>query len=949
MQINLSSFKSIYKENIQYYRDSLINDEYPVWDYIVISSANNQQKKYYEMQLDKRKALLSKRSKIIVISDEGLKIGSGGSTIKIINHLNSIDHDIYSKKVLLIHSGGDSKRTPQYLAEGKLFSPMPNILFDQSSTLFDEILVSVTKIPSKMKQGMMIVDGDSLQLFDPDFISFYEEDCMSISSKDTPEVGKQHGVFVIDNGYAKKFLHKHNIDSLKANEALDNEGLIDIDTGIVFLGKTVLKKLNMFFGDNYRQHMINDKIRLSLYGDILYPLATDSSIDEFYIQNAELNINDELKNVRTIIWNNLRGIKLKVCSLKNSQYLHIGTSRELIDLWNNIDTYETLGWAKNIKSSTVSDNTKSYESLVTVNNENNALFYLESAIIHDDVKIGNNTIISNIEIKGNVTIPDNVVIRGVFLSDNKYLCMICGIDDNPKEKILFGKTIDETLWDKKLYPVCDSFDEAIQYALKLYDSVMNNHPEEADKWTDKKSMSTILDDTDFDKLMSFKERVKQLIKINDIELVIKDSVPVNEIKSDLKYPLTINQNEWLNNRIENLDYLEKMRLDYYIGTIINDGDLISRTFRHLSEHMLRNVDFNSEKNIEFVKDKVELELPLRVNFAGEWTDTPPYYLENGGMILNAAITINNQKPVKVQIEKTTDNTIILESKDINQIKRFDNYKELNDISNDCDPFILAKCCLKRCGLLKDSDESIRNGFKLSYQVKGIPQGSGLGTSSILAAAIVKACHEFTGREISNQQIYDYVLQIEQMMTSGGGWQDQAGGLTPGIKYITVKPGDNEPINIEYLNLSNDLLNQLNERFVLIYSGHSRRARNILRKVVGNYIGNNTESLLALQESKIQIKNMRNHLLNNDLDSFGKVLADHYSVNKQIDSGCSNELIEKIFESVDDLIIGKMVCGAGGGGFIQALLKKGIKKEELSLRLKQSFPDSDIDIWDAEII
>ena len=73
------------------------------------------------------------------------------------------------------------------------------------------------------------------------------------------------------------------------------------------------------------------------------------------------------------------------------------------------------------------------------------------------------------------------------------------------------------------------------------------------------------------------------------------------------------------------------------------------------------------------------------------------------------------------------------------------------------------------------------------------------------------------------------------------------------------------------------------------------------------------------------------------------------MSRQLDVGSSNTLIDQIFESIDDLIDGRMICGAGGGGFLQAVLKKGIRKERVHERLKEVFMDTDIDIWDCEVV
>ena len=105
----------------------------------------------------------------------------------------------------------------------------------------------------------------------------------------------------------------------------------------------------------------------------------------------------------------------------------------------------------------------------------------------------------------------------------------------------------------------------------------------------------------------------------------------------------------------------------------------------------------------------------------------------------------------------------------------------------------------------------------------------------MSGACVKAIFEFFGQEVSDDDLYDIVLCMEQIMSTGGGWQDQVGGVTPGIKFITTKPGIDQKIQVEHVELESETLQELEERFALIYTGQRRLARNLLRDVVGNYI------------------------------------------------------------------------------------------------------------------
>ena len=86
-----------------------------------------------------------------------------------------------------------------------------------------------------------------------------------------------------------------------------------------------------------------------------------------------------------------------------------------------------------------------------------------------------------------------------------------------------------------------------------------------------------------------------------------------------------------------------------------------------------------------------------------------------------------------------------------------------------------------------------------------------------------------------------------------------------------------------------------------------------------------------------------------IDEFADLLNYHWELSRKVDAGSTNTLIDQIFLSIEDLIDAKMVCGAGGGGFLQVILKKGVQKADVHKRLKDVFQDNPVDVWDCEII
>ena len=151
------------------------------------------------------------------------------------------------------------------------------------------------------------------------------------------------------------------------------------------------------------------------------------------------------------------------------------------------------------------------------------------------------------------------------------------------------------------------------------------------------------------------------------------------------------------------------------------------------------------------KEEVNIELPVRVNWGGGWTDTPPYCNECGGIVLNAALKLNGDAPVKVTVRKISEYKIEFESQDIGVHDIFEDINELRDCHNPFDSFALHKAALIACGIVSQSDDGksledvlreIGGGIYLSTQVVNVPKGSGLGTSSILQEHVLRLYMNF---------------------------------------------------------------------------------------------------------------------------------------------------------------------------------------------------------------
>ena len=192
----------------------------------------------------------------------------------------------------------------------------------------------------------------------------------------------------------------------------------------------------------------------------------------------------------------------------------------------------------------------------------------------------------------------------------------------------------------------------------------------------KKSLCSGFNDADPDAIIAWNRRMADLVAMDEIAKAIRNKVPAAKLRK--MKSLTKIQKEWLERRIKKADFSEKMRLHYYLGVILDDEDEVQECFRTIQSEVLastiKNLSYN--ENARIVTEKHTVKLPLRVNWGGGWSDTPPYCNENGGTVLNVAILLNGQKPVEVTLEKISEKKIVFDSRDMDVHGEFDTIEPL---------------------------------------------------------------------------------------------------------------------------------------------------------------------------------------------------------------------------------------------------------------------------------
>ena len=223
------------------------------WDYVILTASNEEQAKGYRLELSHRReeGRLARDCVYAVLPDpEGKRVGSGGATFHVLKYLvsengGSVEGCFDGRKILVIHSGGDSKRVPQYSVCGKLFSPVPRQLpGGRPSTLFDEFMIVMSAVAGRIREGMLVLSGDVLLLFNPLQLDFQFKGAAAISIKEPVTTGREHGVFLRgEDGMVERFLHKQSERQLSRMGAVSAQGNVDLDTGAVLFDCDLLNAL----------------------------------------------------------------------------------------------------------------------------------------------------------------------------------------------------------------------------------------------------------------------------------------------------------------------------------------------------------------------------------------------------------------------------------------------------------------------------------------------------------------------------------------------------------------------------------------------------------------------------------------------------------------------------------------------------------------------------------
>ncbi|KAI1711957.1 L-fucose kinase [Ditylenchus destructor] len=370
---------------------------------------------------------------------------------------------------------------------------------------------------------------------------------------------------------------------------------------------------------------------------------------------------------------------------------------------------------------------------------------------------------------------------------------------------------------------------------------------------------------------------------------------------------------------------------------------------------MKSIDSRNMRNVCNIPKVVKARAAVRVDMAGGWSDTPPFTYQckdPPAAVLNVAIKTNSEKPIESSccwLNSPQFEGIYIQlspfkpSKSGEQLRDqpIIHYKYAQDIFENSDrpsqPGSLICAIVVSSSLVK----KYRNGEEISHKFnfKGngravliqatskLPHGSGMGTSSILAGTLLACLWRMQGKQFTESDLIQTVLKVEQLHTSGGGWQDQVGGLVPGgFKLGTVCEDSKNERSGKYKQIiwrkivpTKEFAKAFENTLILVYTGTTRLAKNLLQGVILRWLRGDDDIRKVVKELATDANEAAGIL---QKGHFPLNQCTHYNELKKVlasntETPIVSDLRAQLYEV--GLSLTSWVAGAGGGGFLYVWL------------------------------
>lgn len=841
---------------------------------------------------------LSPKEYFCTCDPEGHRVGSGGGSTWLLEQAwrdeagtVSFDEWLSGEKRILIHAGGQSRRLPAYAPSGKILTPIPVFRWERGQRLAQDLLSLQLPLYEHMMQlaprniNTMIVSGDVLVRTTQPLGPIPDADVVCYGLWLDASVAKNHGVFVSDRRtpqVLKQMLQKPSVEQLRE---LQKQHYYLTDIGVWLLSDRAVRLLKE------RSHDADGSLKFyDLYSDFGRTLGTSPVLED----------------------PELHQLSVAVVPLAGGEFYHFGTSSEMIS------STEKLQNVVSDQRQIMHHDRKPHPSIfvqnalvqVTLCPENKDV-WIENSFIGHRWSLTSRHVLTGIpENDWNISLSPGQCIDIVPIEEEQYVVRSYHIDDR----------FDGAEQQRKQFPVL-RYDEIEAYLHSSRASLLLSAEE-----------------------ISSRANLKRLFKQREAFRCKNWSALADNWEHSVFYQLDLDDASRAF-REHQIPLPEPLSDDAPLMTRIHDamfrgdGDTAFGLLRQgLTQQVLSQLQ--TPRCAAYQDQIVWSRSPVRIDIAGGWTDTPPYCLLEGGNVVNLAIELNGQPPLQAYIKPCREPRITLRSIDLGATEVVETFEELMQFAKVGSPFSIPKAALALAGFapqfsanryasLRQQLEAFGCGIELTL-LSAIPAGSGLGTSSILASTVLGGISDFCSLAWDKNEIGRRTLVLEQLLTTGGGWQDQFGGVLGGVKLLQTNPGFEQAPLARWL--PTDVFTQPEYRscHLLYYTGITRTAKQILAEIVRRMFLNNRDQLLLLRQMKEHAMEMYDAIQRQDFVLMGRLVRKTWEQNQLLDSGTNPVAVRQLSDLVDDLCLGYKLPGAGGGGYLYMIAKD----PEAAARIRQ---------------
>ena len=888
----------------------------------------------------------------------GSRLGSGGGTANLLASAWQATGDgapfeawLRSARRLMVHGGGQGRRLPAYAAMGKSLVPIPVFRWSRGQridqTLLDVQLPDYRRVLEHAPDSLvaLVGAGDVVLRFGRDLPPFPEVDILGLGMRVRAETARDHGVFVCPRTAPDElafFLQKPDPDRLAD---LSGNYLFYVDTGMWLFSERAIDALmrmagwdgGRFAGDRPREYELYGGIGLGLGRN---PTSPDPA---------------------------LAGLTSAVVALPEAAFHHFGSSRQLIESTSALQNLQVDGPSHGLTGARLHPDVHQQNARLDVplRLERNHTLWIENSVVPATWQLTSGHVLTGIPDNAwDLRLEADVCIDIVPVGDDGWCLRPYGMDDpftgpigEPGTRWLGGSasswlrargmTLEDAGIDPgidiqhaPLFPVEADLEAAGGLLAWMVARDAPPHGAHAERWlaAERLSASELGDRANLGRLYAQRRELSRAALLPMLHNARQSVFYRLDLESTAAlFAATGHELPPLDTAHDVLDPLRPVHAEMFRSAVARrrgqDGwrDMEGEAFARLRDLIVTEARLSPvSPRRDVLEDQIVwARSPVRLDLAGGWSDTPPYCIEYGGRVVNIAVDLNGQPPIQVFARTSDRPGIVLRSIDQGTEERVLTWDDLAGFAQPGNDFGLAKGALALAGFLpafhadpapRSLEHQLRafgGGLELSM-LCAVPKGSGLGTSSVLAATLLAALSDLAGLDWDPVVLFARTLALEQLLTTGGGWQDQAGGIFRGVKLVETAPGLAQRPLLRWLPEELVGAGFANRKVLLYYTGLTRLAKGILQEVVRGIFLNAPGHINTIQAIAANADATVDVLQRCDYQGLVDAVDRSWRLNQELDPGTNRPEIQGILDRVAPWLGSSKLLGAGGGGYLLLL-------------------------------